>query len=155
MERPALDRASLRSPYADQLNQGFARLRFNGLLEKEFRQFYVAQNLPRGRLALLTALGPLCVLAVIQLLVDEPHHPLTLWRTALFPLLAATSVAVYLPAAKRYYTAIAGASVLLSGGLITYFSHAEALAGGANLLAAQALALLFACVFLGLLFDVA
>jgi len=155
MERPALDRASLRSPYADQLNQGFARLRFNGLLEKEFRQFYVAQNLPRGRLALLTALGPLCALAVIQLFVDEPRHPLTLWRTALFPLLVATAITVYLPVAKRYYTAIAGASVVLSGGLITFFSHAEALAGGPNLLAAQALVLLFACVFLGLLFDVA
>jgi len=155
MERPALDRASLQSPYADQLNQGFVRLRFNGLLEKEFRDFYVTQNLPRGRLALLTALGPLCVLALIQFLADEPNHPLTLWRVALVPLIAAALITVYVPAAKRYYMAIAGTTVLLGGGLITYFSHAEALAGGANLLAAQTLVVLFACVFLGLLFDIA
>ena len=37
--------------FADQLKRGFAKLRFAGLLEKEFREFYVAQNLPRARLS--------------------------------------------------------------------------------------------------------
>jgi hypothetical protein len=37
------------SPFADQLKRGFKKLRFSGLLEKEFRDFYVAQNLPRAR----------------------------------------------------------------------------------------------------------
>src|SRR5262252_4622940 len=62
MELPKLDTGSLGSPFADQLNRGFARLRFAGLLEKEFRDFYVAQNLPRARLSGLIAL--ILVLAI-------------------------------------------------------------------------------------------
>lgn len=155
MERPALDRASLRSPYADQLNHGFARLRFNGLLEKEFREFYIAQNLQRGRLAMLTALMPLCALALIGLIVEESRHHLTPWRVAMFPLLAGGAAALYLPLAKRHYPTIAAVSVLIGGASLTYFSHAEALAGGPSLLAGQVLALLFACLFLGLLFNIA
>lgn len=156
MERPALDRASLRSPYADQLNQGFRRLRFNPLLEKEFRDFYVAQNLPRGRLAMLIALLPLVAVAVIQLFVDDSRQETMLWRTALlFPLVAGTSIALYLPIAKRFYSAIASVCILSGGFVLTYMSHAAVLQEGPSLLAAQVLTLLFACLFLGLLFDVA
>jgi len=156
MELPALDRANVRSPYAEQLNQGFPGLRFNGLLEKEFRDFYLAQNLPRGRLAMLIALVPVCAVLLIQLFVDTPAHGLTPWRLGLlFPLLLATAGAMYLPIAKRHHTAIAGVSVLVGGLLITYFSHVEAAQGGISLLGAQMLAMLFACLFLGLLFDVA
>src|SRR5690606_41927384 len=64
-------------------------------------------------------------------------------------------IRVYVPAATRYSMGIAGTTVLLGGGLITDFSHAEALAGGASLLAAKTVVVLFACVFLGLLFDIA
>ncbi|HEX6995988.1 MAG TPA: diguanylate cyclase [Gammaproteobacteria bacterium] len=156
MERPALDRASVRSPYADQLNQGFPGLRFNELLEKEFRDFYLAQNLSRGRLVLLIALVPVCTVALIQLLIDAPTYGLTSWRLGLlFPLMLATAGAMYLPIAKRYQTEIAGISVLGGGLLVTYFSHVELVQGGPNLLGAQMLAILFACLFLGLLFDVA
>jgi diguanylate cyclase (GGDEF)-like protein len=156
MEQPALDRASVRSPYADQLNEGFARLKFNELLEKEFREFYLAQNLPRGRLAVLIGLVPLCALAVIHLLVEAPEHRLTVWRSALlFPLLLATAATMYLPLAKRWYTHIAGTGVVLGGLLATYFSHVELLQGGPSLLSGQMLAMLFGCLFLGLLFDVA
>lgn len=156
MELPALDRANVRSPYADQLNQGFARLRFNALLEKEFRDFYLAQNLPRGRLAVSIALVPLCTLALIELFGDELACGLASWRfSVLFPLLVATAAAMYLPIAERYQTVIGGVSILAGGLLVTYFSHVELLAGGPNLIGGQMLAVLFACLFLGLLFDVA
>ena len=156
MERPALDRASVRSPYADQLNQGFPGLRFNGLLEKEFRDFYLAQNLSRERLAMLIALVPLCTVALIDVLIDSPTRGLSSWRLGLLlPLLLATAGAMYLPIAKRYHTAIAGISVLAGGILITYMAHVEAMQGGPNMLGAQMLAILFACLFLGLLFDAA
>jgi len=156
MERPALDRASVRSPYADQLNQGFPGLKFNALLEKEFRDFYLAQNLSRGRLSMLMALVPACTVVVIDLLLDAPTHPLTSWRMGLlFPLLLATAAAMYLPMAKHHHTAIAGASVLAGGLLITYFAHVELVQGGPNMVGAQMLAMLFACLFFGLLFDVA
>src|SRR5690606_6175287 len=156
MELPALDRANVRSPYAEQLNRGFPRLRFDGLLEKEFRDFHLAQNLPRGRLAMLIALVPIFTIVLIQLFVTSPAHGVTLFRLGLlFPLLLATACAMYLPIAKVHYTAIAGVSVLIGGALITYFSHVEAVQGGPNLLGGQMLAMLFACLFLGLLFDAA
>jgi diguanylate cyclase (GGDEF)-like protein len=156
MELPALDRANVRSPYAEQLNRGFARLRFEGLLEKEFRDFHLAQNLPRGRLAMLIALVPIFTIVLIQLFVSSPAHGVTLFRLGLlFPLLLATACTMYLPIAKVHHTAIAGVSVLIGGALITYFSHVEAVQGGPNLLGGQMLAMLFACLFLGLLFDAA
>ncbi len=62
MELPKLEHGSLGSPYADQLKRGFAKLRFAGLLEKDFREFYIAQNLSRARLSGLIAL--ILVLAV-------------------------------------------------------------------------------------------
>ena len=58
MESPKLDPGSHGSPFADQLHRGFARLRFSGaLLEKEFRDFYIAQNLPRARSATTSLRG--------------------------------------------------------------------------------------------------
>ena len=66
MESHKLNPENLQSPYAKQLKQGFPKLRFATLLEKEFREFYVAQNLPRGRLSGLIAV--ILVLAVLSLL---------------------------------------------------------------------------------------
>src|SRR5690606_33450285 len=143
MEQPALDRANVGSPYADQLTDGFPRLRFNALLEKEFRDFFVAQNLPRGRLAMLVALVPLCTIAMIELFNDASEHRVALWGFGgLSPLLLASAGAMYLPVAKRLQTIIAGVSVLLGGLLITYFSHVAMLDGNTMLLGGQMLALL-------------
>ena len=65
MELPKLEPGSHGSPFADQLHRGFAKLRFSGLLEKEFREFYITQNLPRARLSGLIAL--ILVLAVTSI----------------------------------------------------------------------------------------
>ena len=156
MELPALDRANARSPYAVQLNRGFERLRFDRLLEKEFRDLYSAQSWPRVRLAVLIAFMPLCAVVLIQLFVDAPTRGLTLPRLAvLFPLLVTTAGALHLPAAKRYHPMIAAASVLVAGLLVTYFAHSGGVDGPSNLLGAQMLVMLFACLFLGLRFDTA
>ncbi len=156
MQLPAFDRANVRSPYAVQLNRGFERLRFDRLLEKEFRDAFSAQSWPRVRLAVLIAFVPLCAVVLIQLFVDNPTRGLSLPRVAvLFPLLVTTAGALHIPAAKRYHSAIAAASVLLAGLLVTYFAHTGSTTSGPNLLGAQMLVMLFACLFLGLLFNVA
>jgi len=51
MDIQSLDPDSYGSPYTEQLKRGFHGLRFTGLLEKDFREFYVSQNLPRARLS--------------------------------------------------------------------------------------------------------
>src|SRR5690606_21569844 len=74
---------------------------------------------------------------------------------ALSPLLLATAGAMYLPVGKRLQTIIAGVSMLLGGLLITYFSQVAMLEGNTALLGGQMLALIFACLCLGLLFRTA
>ena len=158
MELPALDRANVRSAYAEQLNQGFPRLRFNGLLEKEFRDFYLAQNLPRGRLAVLIALIPLLAVTLIEFLVEpssSPPRPTLLRLAVLLPVLLGMAIAMHLPLARRWYTQIAATSITLAGFVITYICHVASLSGASYLLSGLVLVVLYACLFLGLFFKVA
>ncbi|HEY5622606.1 MAG TPA: hypothetical protein VIV14_02520, partial [Gammaproteobacteria bacterium] len=53
---------NLGSPYAEQLAHGFGDLRFKGLIEKEFRESFIEQNLLRGRVSGLLALGMILAL---------------------------------------------------------------------------------------------
>ena len=62
-------RTTYGSPYAEQLKRGFHGLRFDGLLEKDFREFYVSQNLPRARLSGLIALILVLAVTCIDLLL--------------------------------------------------------------------------------------
>jgi diguanylate cyclase (GGDEF)-like protein len=157
MELPKLDTGSLGSPFADQLNRGFARLRFAGLLEKEFRDFYVAQNLPRARLSGLIAL--ILVLSVTSIDLILGVHTVgqlnTLRLGVLCPLVAVIGIAISLPGARRYYTEVAAVGVTLVGLVVTYISHLAALQGQSYVLAGLVLVILYACLFLGLLFDIA
>jgi diguanylate cyclase (GGDEF)-like protein len=157
MELPSLDRDSLRSPYAEQLRHGFASLQFEGVLEKEFRDVYVAQSLPRGRLSGLVALILVVAVAAIDLLfgrgVSARGDLLSLG--ALVALLGLVVAAMYLPDAARRYTAATAGGVTLAGVVVTYICHCAALAGNSYLLAGQVLAILYACLFLGLMFYVA
>jgi diguanylate cyclase (GGDEF)-like protein len=157
MELPKLDTGSLGSPFADQLKRGFAKLRFAGLLEKEFRDFYTAQNLPRARLSGLIAL--ILVLAVTSIDLILGSHTdgqlNTLRLGVLCPLVAVIGIAISLPGANRYYTEVAAVGVTLVGLVVTYISHLAALNGQSYVLAGLVLVILYACLFLGLLFDVA
>jgi diguanylate cyclase (GGDEF)-like protein len=158
MELPKLNQESIRSPFADQLKEGFSRLQFSGLLEKDFREFYVAQNLPRARLSGLIALVLVLAVTSIDLLfgVDSGQGQLNALRLGvLCPLLAVVGVAISLPAAARYYTEVAGIGVTLIGLVVTYMCHLAALQGASYVLAGLVLVVLYACLFLGLLFNVA
>ena len=157
MELPKLDTESLGSPFADQLKRGFAKLRFSGLLEKDFREFYVAQNLPRARLsgliALILVLAVTCIDLILGSATGAELNALRLG--VLCPLLAVMGVAISLPAARRYYTEVAAVGVTLVGFVVTYISHLAALQGASYVLAGMVLVILYACLFLGLLFNIA
>lgn len=158
MELPSLDRDSLRSPYAEQLRQGFGSLKFASLLEKEFRDVHVAQSLPRGRLSGMIALILVLAVAGIEFLFGTSAlqgHLDALWLGVLVPILLAAVVLMYLPGARRWYTATAAGGVTAAGLIVTYMCHVSALAGSSYMLAAQELVILYACLSLGLLFNVA
>ena len=98
------------SPHADQLSKGLGQLRFHGVLEKEFRDFYLAQSLPRGRVSGLVALVLVFAAACIDLVFGEPASPQTLniLRLGLLcPVLAGTVVAFYLPSMAKHYHTVA------------------------------------------------
>ena len=157
MELPKLDTERHSSPFADQLNRGFAKLRFDGLLEKEFRDFYVAQNLPRARLSGLIAIILVLVVTGVDFAFGSAASgSLNALRLGvLCPLLAVIGVAVSLPSAQRYYTEVAAVGVTLVGIVVTYISDIAALEGASYVLAGLVMVMLYACLFLGLLFNVA
>jgi diguanylate cyclase (GGDEF)-like protein len=157
MDLANLESESLGSPFADQLRRGFSNLRFAGLLEKDFREFYVAQNLPRARLSGLIALILVLAVTSIDLVFGAvPGLELNALRLGvLSPMLVVLAIAISLPVGRRYYNEIAAIGVTLIGFVVTYISHLAALQGASYVLAGLLLVILYACLFLGLLFNVA
>jgi diguanylate cyclase (GGDEF)-like protein len=157
MDLANLESESLGSPFADQLRRGFSKLRFAGPLEKDFREFYVAQNLPRARLSGLIALILVLAVTCIDLVLGAaPGLELNALRLGvLSPMVAVIAIAMSLPAGRRYYNEIASIGVTLIGFVVTYISHIAALSGASYVLAGLLLVILYACLFLGLLFNVA
>src|SRR5512138_964444 len=156
MDLTKLDIEDHGSPYAEQLRRGYSNLRFDDALEKDFREFYVAQNLPRARLSGLIALVLVLALTCIALVFGTPAtSQLNVLRLGvLCPLLLLLAAAVSLPIARRYYTEIVSVGVTLTGFVVTYITHMAALAGASYVLAGLVLVVLFGCLFLGLLFNV-
>ena len=156
MDLQRLDPDSYGSPYAEQLKRGFPGLRFNGLLEKEFREVYVGQNLPRARLSGLIALILVLAVTCIDLLLGASGGMLNTLRLGLLcPLLVVLGVAISVPGAQRWYTEVVAVGVTLIGFVVTYMAHLGALAGSSYVLAGLVIVVLYGCLFLGLLFDVA
>jgi diguanylate cyclase (GGDEF)-like protein len=157
MDIHRLDPESYGSPYAEQLKRGTRGLRFDGLLEKEFREFYTQQNLPRARLSGLIALVLVLAVTCIDLLlgVNGGGTLNTLRLGILCPLLIVLGVAISVPGAQRYYTEVVAVGVVLIGFVVTYIAHLGALAGSSYVLAGLVLVVLYGCLFLGLLFNVA
>jgi diguanylate cyclase (GGDEF)-like protein len=157
MDLQRLDPDNYGSPYAEQLKRGFRNLRFSGLLEKDFREFYVAQNLPRARLSGLIALVVVLSVTCIDLLLGSNTAGTlnTLRLGILCPLLVVLGVAISVPNAQRYYTEVVAVGVTIIGFVVTYIAHLGALSGSSYVLAGLVLVVLYGCLFLGLLFNVA
>jgi diguanylate cyclase (GGDEF)-like protein len=156
MDLQRLDPDSYGSPYAEQLKRGFPGLRFDGLLEKEFREVYVGQNLPRARLSGLIALILVLAVTCIDLLLGATGGTLNTLRLGLLcPLLVVLGVVISVPGAQRWYTEVVAVGVMLIGFVVTYMAHLGALAGSSYVLAGLVIVVLYGCLFLGLLFNVA
>jgi len=157
MDLQKLDPDNYGSPYGAQLRRGFRGLKFDGLLEKEFREFYVSQNLPRARLSGLIALILVLAVTCIDLLLgSNTAGPLnTLRLGVLCPLLVAFGVVISVPAAQRYYTEAVAVGVTLIGFVVIYITQVASLSGSSYVLAGLVLVVLYGCLFLGLLFNVA
>ena len=158
MESTTTNLHNLGSPYAEQLVHGFGDLRFKGLIEKEFREKFIEQNLVRGRVSGLLALGMILALTVTDFLFGATPGTELLNDLRLFvlcPLVSLIVVATFHPVLKRYYISVAAAGVALVGLVVIYMSLIAALAGASYVLGSLVLIVLASCLFLGLLFHVA
>ena len=158
MELPQLNRASLESPYAQELERGFQMLRFAGPLEKEFRDFFIGQNRLRGRLSALSALVLIVAASAIEAAFTDYPGRNTAILLRLFvgaPALGCLVLATYLQSLNRYFELIVSVCVVAIGVSIIYISHQAALAGSSYHLAGVVLAILYACLFMGLQFYLA
>ncbi len=149
---------NLGSPYAEQLANGFGNLRFKGLIEKEFLESFVDQNLFRGRVTGILALGMILALTLTDFLLGampgtEVLNALRLY--VLCPLVSIIVAATFHPDLKRHYIPIAATSATLVGLVVIYMSVTAALAGASYVLGSLVLIVLAGCLFLGLLFHVA
>ena len=149
---------NLGSPYAEQLERGFGDLRFKGLIEKEFRESFIEQNLLRGRVSGLLALGMILALTLTDFFFGttpgtEVLNTLRLY--VLCPLVGLIILASFHPSLKRYYLSLAATAVTLIGFVVIYMSLTAALAGASYVLGSVVLMVLAGCLFLGLLFHVA
>jgi len=145
-------------PYAKQLAHGFGDLRFTGLIEKEFRESIVEQNVIRGRVSGLLALGMILTLTITDFVFGATPGTELLNQLRLFvlcPLVSLIVAATFHPVLKRYYIQIAATGVALVGLVVIYMSLVAALAGASYVLGGLVLIVLAGCLFLGLLFHVA
>lgn len=158
MESSALNRDGMGSPFAVQLNEGYSKLKFTGLLEREFREFYVAQNLPRARLSGLIALILVLAVTCIDLIFGDAGYlqRINVLRLGVVvPLLVLIVVGSYLPMLERYYVHVAAVGITLVGIAIDYICHLGAAQGASYMLAGVVLVNLYACLFMGFFFGTA
>lgn len=150
--RPDLDSQVLR-----QLEIGTPDLRFNPLLEKEYRDFCHAQKVSRGRLAasvaFLFALAVSSLEIVLRGTIGD-QIPSLLPVAVLAPLCGLILLATYIRALGRHYEVIAASGITLVGISTIYITQIASLNGASYLLASVVLVNLYACRFLGLRFNV-
>ena len=140
----------------EELRSGFPVLRFAGPAEKEFREAYLQQSIPRGRISGLVALVLVLAFTCVDLLLGAVSDTINMLRLGLLcPLLTLMLIATYLPLLRRYYSYVAGIGVLLVGTTANYICITGALDGAEHLLAGPVLVIAFACLFLGLFFNAA
>jgi diguanylate cyclase (GGDEF)-like protein len=151
-----LNRQDVDAQVAVQLEKGLPDLKFTPLLEKEFRDFCVAQVITRGRLAASVAF--ILALAATSLnfafgVVVTDHLPGVLPFVLLSPLFAMIVLTYYVPALGEYYEPVVATSITLAGIGVIYFAQVAALNGASYLLATVVLINLYACRFLGFRFQ--
>ncbi len=160
MDLLALNTQSGSSPFAAQLRQGFANLRFSGFLERDFREILVRQNLVRGRIASLILLAILFAVTILDWAVGgSPAVELnSLLRFGMvLPGLVLIVLATWLPTLQHHYSQIAAISVTLLGLVVIYSSQTAAAGGDSYLAIGLILVILYVfyvCLFPGLRFRV-
>ncbi len=143
----------------EQTRTAIARLRFREAQEEHFREGHLTINLPRARSATAIYLAMILVVTAINLLggltplaqaVLEPIYVLRL--AVACPALIVILLATYVPALRRHYQGIATIAVIVNGLAVMTISALAAGAGQPQFQMGDVLVIVYATLFLGLLF---
>lgn len=160
MDLLALSSQSGSSPFASQLREGFANLKFSGFLERDFRERLVRQNLVRSRIASLILLAILVTVSTLDWVVaGSPSVELSsaLRVGVILPGLVLLVLATWRPSLQPHYTRIAAVTVTLLGFVVVYDSQVAAAGEDSYIAIGLILVILYVfyvCLFPGLRFRV-
>jgi diguanylate cyclase (GGDEF)-like protein len=138
-----------------------ARFRFRHPLEQQFRDAYLERNLPRARFATAIYLGLVVVVTAINLLgglvplSESILQPIYILRIGVAcPALVLILVATYHRGLQKRYQTIAATAVIITGVSVMTISGLAAAAGNPQFQMGDVLIVVYATLFLGLLFRV-
>jgi len=147
------------SPYARQLREGFAWLRFEPALEHEFRErVQVPMSVRRGRVACLIAILLLLVLFAVDLFAAAPGNDGVLNTLRLGVMLPATLLGLLStlhPDLRRHYDRLCAAGAMVFGVALAYAVVHSTLHGMPYLFSGLIMLTVYAYLFLGLLVPTA
>jgi diguanylate cyclase (GGDEF)-like protein len=136
-----------------------ARRRFDGPLEQQFRDEYLASNLPRARFATGIYLGLVVVVTLINLLggmapiAEVVLQPIYILRIGVAcPALVLILLATYHRGLQKRYQLIAGGAVTVTGVSVMTISGLAAAAGHPQFQMGDVLVVVYATLFVGFLF---
>jgi len=160
LTRSAIEGAAVHSLDAE-TRAAIARLRFREPTEQHFREGHLAMNLPRARSSTAIYLALICVVTAINLLgglvplSSAQFEPIYVLRIAIAcPALVVILAATYVPALRRHYQAIAAVAVIVNGLAVMTISALAARAGVPQFQMGDVLVVVYATLFLGLLYRV-
>ena len=160
LTRSAIEGAAVHSLDAE-TRAAIARLRFREPTEQHFREGHLAMNLPRARSSTAIYLALICVVTAINLLgglvplSSAQFEPIYVLRIAIAcPALVVILAATYVPALRRHYQAIASVAVIVNGLAVMTISALAARSGVPQFQMGDVLVVVYATLFLGLLYRV-
>jgi diguanylate cyclase (GGDEF)-like protein len=152
--------ADVETPLIDeQIAIAIERLRFAPPLERQFRDWHLARNLPRTRAATAIYLGLVLVMTAINMLgamapfAESVLQPIYVLRIGVAcPALALILAATFLEPLQRHFQMVAAAAILVSGVSTMWISALAAASGNPQFQMGDVLVIVYATLFLGLLF---
>jgi len=142
---------NLNSPFADERQRGFARLRFSDFVEEEFRQYYAHSSPLRARVFLVFGIVA-TLLSLGMMIASRDFHPVNLAFNVLvmLPVLVAALMASMKPDQHRLYQLLLAVSALLMGLWLTSVVTRASIAGMPYYFSALVAWIFVVWLFLGL-----
>jgi diguanylate cyclase (GGDEF)-like protein len=144
---------NLKSPYTDQLRNGFPSLVFSDFVEEEFRQFYSESSGQRSRLLPMVGIAVVLISVGFMLSADDTHPVQIAWTFGIMlPTLLSTLWASTRSGFHRLYQFLLAGSALLIGLWITSVVTRASIDGSAYYFGAEIAWIFIVWLMLGLPF---